>query len=188
VDSILVERLERLSDRFTGVYLKVDVLEEPPILFFRRRIEDHGDEMRMTIRFKKRESVYDRIYWLAQALFLEAAFKANLNRMEQFEDPRLFKSDAILAGAFLAEYACVIGTEWESEVHKKLIERETDVKYEKRAGALILKAGAFGLAPFDVGLDGDVGEIVSVGDQRILERMTRVLDEISVADGATGIT
>jgi hypothetical protein len=181
VDPILIERIERLSDRFTGVRITVKVLDEPPIFLIRRRVEDHLDDMRLNLRFRKKEPISERIFWMAQTLFLESAFKANLNRMEQFEDPHLYKSDAILAGAFLAEYACVIGTEWESDVHAKLIQRENEAKYERQAGALMLKAGAFGLAPFDTALAEAVGETISIADARIHERMSRVLDEIAIA-------
>lgn len=180
MDLILIQRLERLSERFSGIKIKVNVLEEPPIFLFRRRVVERLKEFAIDIRFKPKEQIADRIYWTAQSLFMESCFKANLDQMEKYDDPKLFKSEAILAGAYLAEFGCVIGTEWEEVVHASLKDRENDTRNERHAGALLMLSGAFGLVPFDRAIGEAKIEPVSIADPRVYERMGRVLSELDI--------
>ncbi|MFM9873739.1 MAG: hypothetical protein ACKVQS_09780 [Fimbriimonadaceae bacterium] len=180
MDPLIIDRLERLSERFTGFRIKINVLPEPPIFLIRRRIVERLDEGMIEIRFGRNEKLSDRIFWTAQTLFLEAAFRINLQHMEQYDDPRLYKSDAILAGAFLAEFAAVIGTDWEDVMQDQLIQRESESKAERRAGALFLRAGAFGLVPFDQALSELDGNDVSILDVRVKSKLAAVIENLEV--------
>lgn len=178
MDPLILKRLERLCQRFTGIDIQLEVLDETPIWFVRpRRVWDRS-LLKLTFRFSRQWGFLERLNSVAATAFVFGVDE--WVRQQIAEDrylPEKYDVERVFAGAYLAEVASTLGTRHELDVKTAWAGGKGLFKAEKIAGSLFLMAGAFGWRPFYEVSEDAVSER-SAFDPAVREKLERLLEEV----------
>lgn len=178
MDQLILKRVEKLCERFTGVPITIEVLDETPIWFIRpRRVWDRAT-LKLTFRFSSRRGFLERLNNVAASAFVFGVDE--WVRRQLAEDrylPEKYDVERVFAGAYLAEVASTLGTRHELDVKTAWAGGKGLFRAEKVAASLFLIAGAFGWRPFYEVPEEAVVER-SAFEPAVRQKLERLLEEV----------
>ena len=97
MDDLILRRLERLNERFSGVYLRLEVLEGEPRWFGPKSEEFDANERVLRVRFKQKWGLAQRLEEVVPLLFTYGIEEKRFEILEtNFGDPPPHRVDVTL--------------------------------------------------------------------------------------------